>query len=126
MYKDAYPTNNGKIQVSVVQLVVITLTLLVTFVLPAGAITYYRNQQNAAPYTAQALANRPQTGRVAGAATTATNIVHIPILNLDVNLATQAGVLLIGALLLAGIALIITIFLLITPSKRPSKNLTWK
>ncbi len=118
MYKDAYPTNNGKVQISVVQIIVVVLTLVVTFVIPARAISYYRDLQTTQPYTQQALALRnQQSGRVAGASTS-NGIIHIPLVNVDINLNTQAGILMIGALLLTGVALIIVIYLLISPRKR--------
>src|SRR5690242_10220501 len=100
MYKDAYPTNNGKVEISAVQLILIALTLVVTFVIPANVISYYRNLQSNQPYTEQALAQRgQQSAQVAGASTTAANIIHIPLVNLDINVGTQAGVLLIAAML---------------------------
>jgi len=122
MYKEAYPRNKNTVEISFVQLVLIAAVLVVTFVLPASYIANQRAAQNITPYTQQALAARQkQNGQVAGASTASTAstsaTIKLPLLNIELNLNSEAGLLLIGGLLCAGIAAIVTIYLLITPHK---------
>ena len=119
MYKEAYPRNKNTVEISFVQLVLIAAVLVVTFVLPASYIANQRAAQNITPYTQQALAARQkQNGQVAGASTASTSAtIKLPLLNIELNLNSEAGLLLIGGLLCAGIAAIVTIYLLITPHK---------
>ena len=120
MYKEAYPKHKNTVEISLVQLVLIAAVLVMTFVLPASYIANQRAAQNLTPYTQQALAARQkQNGQVAGATTENTpSIIKLPGLNIELNLNSEAGLLLIGGLLFAGVATIISIYLLITPRKR--------
>ena len=124
MYREAYKPD--KIQISVVQIVMIVLILTFSLFIPAGMIADYRARQNPPMYTQEALALRAQTttGNVAGATTAATtsSTVHIPLLNIDINMNSEAGLLVVGALLLVGVALVVTIYLLITPRKHLRKS----
>jgi hypothetical protein len=119
MYKEAYPRHKNTIEISAVQLILIAAVLIVTFVLPASHIANQRAAQDITPYTQQALAARQkQQGQVSGATTdTGVTIIKLPVLNTELNLNSEAGLLLIGGLLLAGVATIIAIYLLITPHK---------
>ena len=116
MYKDAYSSNHKPIQISVVQIVLIAVILFGSFVVPAALIDRARVQQIDNAYSQETIDARQ--AQVAGLQTSSDTSVQLPVLGISIDLNNQTTLLVSGALLLAGIACIITIYLLVSPRKK--------
>ncbi len=120
MYKEAWEPKTNKTEISVVQMLTVVLTVLVVFILPAQLITLSKGMNNQSPYTPTALEQRNQsadsTAKVAGIASDAKDkrMLQIPFTNVEIDLNSETGLLIIAGLILLGLSVILAIYLLLT------------
>lgn len=101
MHKNTYVPKKEKIEISAVKILIIAVTILGTFVIPAQAISNFRRQSDNLPVQTVATAT-PEQGRVAGESTEkSSRIVTIPVINARINMDSEVGhLVLVGFILL--------------------------
>jgi hypothetical protein len=100
-----------KVDLDLPRFLIIVITIFATFVLPAQFIQYYKTQSETQIAT-------PQSGQVAGLATQkSSSTIKVPFTDTEVDLNSQAGVMIVGGMVLIGISIILIIFLLIDSYK---------